>query len=822
MLPPRRRRRGRKLLWAAGALLLAPLLGYGALVYAVSGEGLRQRLVAAVESATGRDFTLGELGVKLSLVPTITLESVSLAGEAGQPPAFKARRVEAEIALLPLLSRQVALHRLSVIEPVLRVSTGEATPEGDAATAPERRAGPLGGEADFAIAEIEIERGRLIWRDALRGRSETIEIRRLSLTDREPGGPAKLSGHVSREGYGVDLAAEMGPLSRLLPGAAPGEPWPLRIGLQAEGMQAVLEGAMSRPARLSGLNATLHLTLDNAARLASMPFLAALPQGWIFPAEGLFATVALSRPEGEPGLHPGALRVGAASVDLSRLSPGLVLRQVELAAPTLAAPLRLSALMGKAGSEARLAGEGPSPDALEGEGPWPLRLTLEGPGARLSATGRVNRAGLAGSEASLALEAEDLAPSLALLGIQTAPEAAPLAVRGRGLLSIAEDGTIALADLALEGPPGDLAGSLAFRPGERPFVAADLRAERFSSDMLARIMSAPGASPPAAPPLRGGEERLIPALPMNLAWLRAFDADAKLQAAAYEAGGITWRELVLTAQLKEGVLKADPVAVTVPGGRVAGRVGADARGEPPAVSLALRHEGPGLDMAQLLPALGYTGRVTGRLELDADLSARGGDLRAMAQTLSGHLGLASAGGSLDNSLIEGLSPELRQLLLPQGLGRGANNLRCLALRLEGAEGLMRPRAMLLETTQLSVLGSGQIDLGRERLALRLLPQIKVVGLGVTAPLRVSGSFLRPAYELDTMGVPGAAAGILGELVGRTVEGIGTTTGLLAENAFRSAGADCAPQLAIARGRPAPRPAATGNRPQDLLRGLIGR
>ncbi|MFC7609423.1 AsmA family protein [Teichococcus aestuarii] len=121
MAPPRRRRR-RTLLAGAAVLVAVPVLAWGGLNLVLRDSVLRPRVIAAVEQATGRALTLsGPVGIKLSLVPTVTLEGVALANAPGGSRAemLTASRVEARLALLPLLSRRIAFERLTLIEPDL-------------------------------------------------------------------------------------------------------------------------------------------------------------------------------------------------------------------------------------------------------------------------------------------------------------------------------------------------------------------------------------------------------------------------------------------------------------------------------------------------------------------------------------------------------------------------------------------------------------------------------------------------------------------------------------------------------------------------------
>ncbi|MDB5370418.1 MAG: hypothetical protein JWP20_1976, partial [Roseomonas sp.] len=337
------------------------------------------------------------------------------------------------------------------------------------------------------------------------------------------------------------------------------------------------------------------------------------------------------------------------------------------------------------------------------------------------------------------------------------------------------------------------------------------------------------APAPEAPP-----RRAIPALPLPTGLLNQMDADIHLTVGDVIADGITYRDQRLTMTLAGGKLAMDPVSLGIPGGRISMTFHADATATPPRFAMTARHEGDGIDLRPLLQTYGLPAQSSGRLEVEADLSGQGTDLRAVAGSLGGQAGLAMANGQIDNALLDRFAGDLRRLLVPGAPGEGSTPLRCLAVRLALRDGVARPEAMLLESGVANVAGSGEIDIGQERLNLRLLPQVRIGGVGISAPVRVTGSFLRPGYRLDQGGAAQAAASILGELAARQRESTVSALGQLAEAlSGRPAGSlpDCAQQLAVARGsRPGPVPPAEArpapeqrrNSPADLLRGLLGR
>ncbi|WP_159992633.1 AsmA family protein [Roseomonas sp. 18066] len=854
MAPPRRRR-GRAALITLAVVVAVPALAWGGLSLLLRDEVLRPRVIAAVEQATGRSLTLsGPIGIKLSLVPTVTLEGVALANAPGGSRAdmLTARRVEAELALLPLLSRKLAFERLTLVQPDLLLEL-DAAGQGNwrfgppRAPSPGPATSPAPGTTEplaLSVATIEIEGGRFTWRDARQNRAETLEIRRFVLQAPEPAGPITFGGRLGLRGVALMLEGQSGPLPRLLGASAAPEQWPLRLAMAAPGIQLVAEGAARLPESLGGWHFSVNATADRAERLA--PFLGA---GVLPPLTGLDVTAELSDPG--PGAAPQVNRMNArvASADLSAWIPGLNLGASSLTIAGAGQPANLAAALTLRGLALQAEASLPGLPVLLADVAWPLRLVLRGQGIEAVLDGRLQGAGWRGASGELNASAADTAPLLQAFAL---PGPRLTEARLAARLGMAED-RISLDGLRLQSRQAVLEGEASLRQsGPRPLLTARLAAQRLDLDALldapapvaapavpapAGIPAVPALPPrPAAPAAAPAPEarRVIPALPLPLQSLRALDAELQLNAAELLAGGVPYRDVRGTAKLANGKLALDPFGLSLPGGRIGGRFGADASGELPRLSLAFRHDGPGLDLRPLLQGYGLPPQGSGRLEAEADLAGSGADLRAVAGSLTGHVSLAMANGQIDNRLLASLAGDLRRLLLPNAPTEGTTALRCLALRMVLRDGIARPQAMLVETNLADVVGSGEVNLKEERLALRLLPQIRLGGLGLSAPVQVGGSLAAPSYRLDPAGVPEAAAGIVGDLVARQAENQGGLLGQLAQQlAGRPAGSlpDCAQQLAVARGGrngpvpPEQRRAPAGEprvNPADLLRNLFGR
>ncbi|NKC34009.1 AsmA family protein, partial [Falsiroseomonas selenitidurans] len=790
---PRRRRRWP---WILLALVVGlPAMALSAALLLLDAEALRPRLVAAVERTTGRAFTVGEMRLALSLVPTVELRQVALANPPGasRPNMLVAERVAVQAELLPLLRRELRIARIAVEQadllleqdaagrgnwqfarPPARPGTGPATPE----AARERLA--------LDIAALTLADSRIGWRPP-EGPVETMAVR--SLTAAAPLGRAMTAqGEVVLRGQPLRLEAETGPLSAINGDAA----WPVRASLALAGAQATLQGQVEGAA----WNGRLRAEVPALADLAPL-----LPGITLPPLRGLVASASLAG-QGGALTALGDLRLVLGESPLPG-RPGLVLRSAELTAPERAAPVTLAAALVVEGEPLRVSGTAGTPALLlaGGGGPLPLDLRLEGQGASGTLRGEIAQP-LALRGITLAVTAQAEEAGRFGLPRGAARIAGQVAAPGPGIA-----GGVRVTGLTASLPAAEARGELAYAPGPVPRVTGTLAFSRLDLDALRAALPAPAAgpaapapAPPAAPgPVPAADRRVIPATPLPLAALRGFGADLRLSAPSVTAGGQAWRQVAAHLVVSEGSARLAPLTAQTPAGPLTLDLSADAGQATPRLRVQARS--PGLDLAALFRAFGRTPLLTGRAQLDADLAGQGDDLRAAAATAAGHLGLALVDGAVPRAALRAVPPDVLGLL--QLGGGGDIPLRCLALRAPAEGGVLRLATLYAEGGLGRLGGTGAIDLRDETLALRLQTDLRAGSVALRAPVTVAGPWTAP--RIGVAPTAAAAAGLgaflsqqqtpdrslqaLAEILGGGGQRGGAATSL----------GECGPALAAARG-----------------------
>jgi AsmA family protein len=225
------------ILGAVGGLVALLLIGVAIAIATVDPGRFVAPLAARVKAETGRDLTVqGPVDIKLSLEPKIVLPGVAF----GNAPWSKtremltAKRIEAQIALIPLLSRRFEVAEFTLVEPVITLETdangrGNWEFESARATSSPAPGGGTAGAAAIGIGNLEIRNGMLSYRNGATGKVTNASIERMRLHTRDMHSPVAVEFRGKVDEVPVALSGDVGSPDKWLR-----EQWPIPIALKGE------------------------------------------------------------------------------------------------------------------------------------------------------------------------------------------------------------------------------------------------------------------------------------------------------------------------------------------------------------------------------------------------------------------------------------------------------------------------------------------------------------------------------------------------------------------------------------------------------------
>jgi AsmA family protein len=223
-------------LGAAAGLVALVLIGVAIAVATVDPNRFVAPLAARVQAETGRELTVqGPVQFKVSLEPRIVLPGVAFqsAPWSKTPDMVTAKRIEAQFALLPLLSRRFEVIQFTLVEPVITLETdarGRGNWEFGTPTAQTPAAGATAGAATaIGIGSFEIRQGTLTYRNGATGKVTHASIERMTMHARDLSAPVAVDFRGRIDEIPVALNGDLGPPSQWL-----AQRWPYPVALKGE------------------------------------------------------------------------------------------------------------------------------------------------------------------------------------------------------------------------------------------------------------------------------------------------------------------------------------------------------------------------------------------------------------------------------------------------------------------------------------------------------------------------------------------------------------------------------------------------------------
>ncbi len=388
----------------------------------------------------------------------------------------------------------------------------------------------------------------------------------------------------------------------------------------------------------------------------------------------------------------------------------------------------------------------------------PAELSLEAPALSVNFNGRLATANGLGLAGTVTVSGPDLRGALRWAG--GAPGGTlglkAFTLRG-GLDSTARAFGVRGADFTVDGIAGTGDLTLDFR-GEAPKLQAVIATDAIDLDKYV----------PAASEADWGTA------PLGYSALRGLDGAVTINAKDLIFSGVAFGPSTIAANLAAGRLDATIVS----GASSEASVLLDGSG--PIDEFALVFAGRNANAASLLGRLAGISWLEGAATFNTSLSATGKTQQEMISTLKGEVQIALADGWFRGLDIgRGLAAVAREMQKDwPGAGKGETPFTSLAASFTLADGLAQMKTLKVESPALAMSGTGEIDLLRRALDLRVDPRLVTDTPGETAGLPVAivvkGPWARPriypdmanivanpkaAYEaLKGMGLPGAQGG----------------------------------------------------------------
>ncbi len=318
----------------------------------------------------------------------------------------------------------------------------------------------------------------------------------------------------------------------------------------------------------------------------------------------------------------------------------------------------------------------------------------------------------------------------------------------------------------------DLAGDLSWNVrGERPVLDAVFTSRKLDLDDLAGLIGAPSSTGPgetasaeqvSAATVALGDPRMLPDMPLDISRLAAMDAHVEFRGISVVTNKLPIKDFYLKAELLDRVLKITPVRFGTGGGNFAVWATINAQHEP--VKITSRTELQHISITSMFTrasaAIGEQNLAQGYLGGTAELNGTGKSLRQMLAGANGNFGIGMEGGQLSQVLVEILGLDIAESVGYLLAGDRPVPIHCVIADFKVTDGLLTPRAFVMDTEDTVVTGTGSVNLKDESLQLELKPAPKDFSpLVLRVPLVIAGTLKNPDLHVNrrSLLVRGSAA-----------------------------------------------------------------
>lgn len=254
----------------------------------------KQDIEKIVYQQTGRQLVInGDAHLGISLLPTLVIDDISLSNApwASQPQMIKLQSLQIEVAVLPLLQKEIVVNSLKLVEPQIYLETSKSgmtnwdfsKPDSVSAavstlgfaqlektTDPAPAATSDSPLPDFiknvSLKNITLQDGQITFIDGAKRKSEKIAVKTLSLSMDSLDSPINAQIDAVYQNQPISAQMTVGSFNNLF---AVDKPYAVNLTAQAYNLKAALSGTVLNPTREPTYE--LALNLYNPAGNLNLP-----------------------------------------------------------------------------------------------------------------------------------------------------------------------------------------------------------------------------------------------------------------------------------------------------------------------------------------------------------------------------------------------------------------------------------------------------------------------------------------------------------------------------------------------------------------------
>jgi AsmA protein len=274
--------------------------------------------------------------------------------------------------------------------------------------------------------------------------------------------------------------------------------------------------------------------------------------------------------------------------------------------------------------------------------------------------------------------------------------------------------------------------------------------------------------------------------PLDLSALKTLNASGEAKVGWLKIANVKTSNVHVGLKANDGLVAVSPFSANLYDGSMAGTLNVDARATP---TIALKQDMKGINIGPLLVDAINNDMLEGKGTLAVDVKTQGATVGALKKALGGTAAVVLADGAVKGIDIAGTVRDIKSKFSFKGNSLGADQKKRtdfseMTASFKIANGVAHNDDLSMKSPLLRVTGSGDIDIGNEKLNYIAKPTVVAtlkgqggndLGAlnGLTFPVKVTGTFSDPKYGIDfsAIGTEIAKKNLLGNVGGAKGEAV---------------------------------------------------
>lgn len=264
-----------KIIKITAGLIAVSIIAMVAVIKTTDINQYKPQIIEIVEESTGRELQIaGDLEFALSLVPTVVVEDVkfSNASWGTKPEMLSLNRFEVEVALLPLLSGNIQVNRVILLDPEILLETNKKGTANWTFSSKKTEKKSESSKTESAsipgivINEVQIENASVIYLDGVTGQKTELVIDEITAGSDSSDDPLSLIMELAYNDIPVSIKGQLGSVNQL----TSNESYPVDLAIEVADAKLGINGQIKKPMKGQGIDLGIQFEVDSLSNLSEL------------------------------------------------------------------------------------------------------------------------------------------------------------------------------------------------------------------------------------------------------------------------------------------------------------------------------------------------------------------------------------------------------------------------------------------------------------------------------------------------------------------------------------------------------------------------